>query len=112
MKFLSFFKNIWKWATGDKVRNALAKVDKLVEVALPIVKEIAALTPTRIDDEIIALLEKYRLPVDAYIALPSDQRGAALMAAATEEMKRLYPNLPINQLQSAIQLAVTILKNQ
>lgn len=112
MKVLNVFKYLWRLFTGDRLRSILQNVDRLVGVALPVVEEIAALTPTRTDDEILALFKRFRVEVEGWLGLPQDQRGAALMHVATQQLQRLYPALPVNEIQSAIQLAVTISKNK
>lgn len=110
MKVLQWFKKLWAWAMNDKTIAVLKKVDDMVGLALPIVKQIAALTPNRTDDEIVALFERFQLNISGWLMLPSDQRGAALLHVATSELQKRYPDTPINQIQSAIQLAVTINK--
>lgn len=109
-RFLGFFKGIWQFLMGDKAKAAIEKVDSMIGAALPIVEQIARLTPTRTDDEIIRLFKVFRLKVEGWLNLPQDQRGAALLYAATSELQIIYPTVPWNQLQSAAQLAVTIYK--
>lgn len=110
MKVLGFFKKLWRFVTGDKLKGILQRIDNMVGVALPIVEEVAALTPTRSDDEIVALFKRFRITVEGWLGLPQDQRGAALLHAATSEIGKLYPNVPVSQIQTAVQLAVTVMK--
>ena len=110
MRILKWFQQLWKWAMNDHTIAVLRRIDDMIGIALPIVKQIAALTPTRSDDEIIALFEKFKLQVDGWLGLAPESRGAALLHAATAELQKRYPDAPINQLQSAIQLAVSVMK--
>ena len=110
MRVLNWFKALWRWAMNDHTIAVLRRVDDMIGLALPIVKQIAALTPTRSDDEIIALLEKFQLKVAYWLQLPQAERGPVLLHVATTELQKRYPDAPINQLQSAVQLAVTVMK--
>jgi hypothetical protein len=110
MKVLNWFKQLWKWAMNDHTIAVLRRVDDMIGLAMPIVKQIAALTPTMADDEIVALLDKFQVKVGYWLQLPPSDRGPVLFQVATAEMQRRYPDVPINQLQSAIQLAVTVMK--
>lgn len=110
MRVLSWFKRVWAWAMNERTIAALKRIDDMIDVALPIVKQIAALTPTRSDDEVIALFELLKLKVDGWLGLAPADRGAALLHAATVELQKRYPDVPINQLQAAIQLAVAVMK--
>jgi hypothetical protein len=107
---LKWFTQLWHWANKDNTIAVLRRVDDMVGMALPIVRQIAALTPTRTDDEIMALFEQFKVKLDGWLGLPQYQRGAALLHVATVELAKRYPNAPINQLQAAIQLAVTVMK--
>lgn len=107
---LKWFTQLWHWANKDNTIAILRRVDDMVGMALPIVRQIAALTPTRTDDELLALFERLKIPIDKWLGLPQDQRGAALLYAATTELQKRYPDAPVNQLQTAIQLAVTVMK--
>lgn len=109
-KILQFFKSIAVFFTGPGARIAETAV-RVATVALPIVEAIAKMTPTRTDDEIIALFKSYVVPnMEIYLALPVADRGPALLAAATTELQRRYPSLPIHQVQLAIQMAYTQFK--
>ena len=113
MSFLKrIFGGVWKFLTGDKGQKVAAMIEQYVAMALPIVKAIAALTPTRADDEIIALFEKYGVAnLHAYLALPIADRGPALLAAATTELARFVPaGTPATILQTAIQIALANIK--
>lgn len=112
MKIPAWLSSVWSFITGDRLRLVFQKIDAMVQTALPIVEEIAALTPTRTDDEIIRLFKKYELDARTWVVLPNEQRGAALMYAATKQLEKQYPTVPWNQLQSAAQLAVTVIKNR
>lgn len=112
MNFLkSFFKSltgIFKSGAAEKVFN---KVAELVPKALPIVETIAALTPTRTDDEIVALFEAYGVPLLVKLTdMPAEKRGYLLLDVATETMKKRYPGTSTSVINSAVQLAVAAIK--
>jgi hypothetical protein len=111
--------NPFSWISGkivaafrsDSVRSALDSAVKLVPKALPIVADIAAMTPTRSDDEILALFTRFGMPyVDQYIALPVQDRGVALAKVATAQLKQIAPAYSSNIIDTAVQLAVTAYK--
>lgn len=110
MRVLNWFKSLWRWAMNDHTISVLKRVDDMIGIAMPIVKQIAALTPTRSDDEIVALLEKFHIKLSYWLQIPPSERGPVLLHVATNEMQKRYPEAPINQIQSAVQLAVTVMK--
>lgn len=111
MSILGFFKAIGRFLTGaaNKVANV---VNDLAPKVLPIVEMIATLTPTRKDDEIIALFNKFALPnVQAFLLLPEADRGLALLSAGTKLAQKQWPNIPVSQIQAALQMALLAFKN-
>jgi len=76
-----------KFFTSDewkRIEKGAAVVADLLQKALPVVKLVAAMTPTKADDEVIALIEKYALPInfDPTQPLQEGTKYAALRAAA------------------------------
>lgn len=97
--------------TGEKARHVFDVIADMVPKVLPIVKTIAALTPTRADDEIIAAFERLGVPLVQNLAsVPADERGYVLLKLATDAAARKYPGTATNILQSAIQIAVSGVK--
>ena len=106
-----FFQKVFSFFTSDKAQAIAQKIQDYAAAALPVVEFIASITPTRADDEIIALFKRFALPkVEAYLALPKADRGAALIAAAQAELQKRFPDAPISQLRAAIELAVSLSK--
>ena len=106
-----FFQRVFGFFTSDKAQAIAKKIQEYMQAALPVVEFIASITPTRADDEIIALFKRFALPqVEAYLALPAGDRGAALIAAAQSELQKRFPDAPISQLRAAIELAVSLSK--
>lgn len=84
-------------------------IQKVLIQALPVVEMIAAMTPTQADDEIIALAERFWIKnVKHYLDLPVGERGPALLAAATNALKKQFPAITTVQIQAAIQLALAM----
>jgi len=103
-KFFGWFKGL---AGSPKADQLLRDIQKAALAALPIVKMIAELTPSRADDVLVALFVKYAVPnVEAFLALPMGNRGAALLEVATTELSRKLPDVAKSILQTGIQLAV------
>jgi hypothetical protein len=101
LKVVSFF-------SSKKAEAALLQAVELVPKALPIVKEIAKLTPNRTDDEIVAAFEKFCVPfASTYLATPPSKRGYVLLQLASQVLAARVPGVATNILNTAIQLAVT-----
>jgi hypothetical protein len=111
MKWLKrFFARIGSYLSGRAVRDAEAGIE-LLRFALPIVKHIADITPTRADDEIVRLFEAYGIPaVDRWLSLPVEHRGRALMHVAAVALKRITPDSVDRIIDFAIQAAVLEVK--
>lgn len=83
----------------------------IAKKALEIAKIVAALTPTRGDDEIIALFERYLVPnLSVFLQLPVQQRGIALLEAAATELGKHFPDASRTALDAAIVSAVGSIK--
>ncbi len=102
-----------KWLTSiiafvaGRASSDLAVAIGLVKTALPVVRQVAALTPTRADDELIRLFDQYAVPgVEAWLSLPTAQRGRALMHVAATQLKRVVPDRIDRIIDLAVQLAV------
>lgn len=79
----------------------------LMVVAVPIVEMVARMTPTRSDDELIDLFKSYAIPgVEAWLAVPPESRGRALMTVAATALKRITPDKIDRIIDLAVQLAV------
>jgi hypothetical protein len=101
----SFSLRLFSYFSGRASRDVAAAVD-LTKMALPIIERIAALTPTRSDDEIVRLFRETAIPhADAWLALPIEQRGRVLMQVAAVQLKRLTPDPADRIIDLAIQLA-------
>jgi hypothetical protein len=109
MSISSFFHAVANIFRSDKAKRAFELASQIVPVALPIVEQIAALTPNRTDDEILAAFEHFGMPaIPAGIADP----GAALLALATAVVgEKMPPGTPKSILQLGIQAAVTGMKS-
>jgi hypothetical protein len=109
--FKRIIKTIVSWFTSDRAGKALEQAAALVPEALPIVKQITLLTPTRADDEIIAAFEKFAIPgAQEFLATPIQRRGYVLLQLATAVLAARFPGVATNILNTAIQFAVTGLK--
>ena len=92
--------------SGRASQDVSAAIE-MIALALPIVERIAALTPTRSDDEIVRLFREYTIPqAETWLALPREQRGRALLQVAAVQLKRLTPDAADRIIDLAVQLAV------
>ena len=99
------------FGAGGPAEAAVKRALAIVPVALPIVEMIAKATPTRADDEIIALFREHGLPwVEYWLGPPVEKRGAALFQAASLLLVRLVPGMPMNIINAAVQIAYTAWK--
>jgi hypothetical protein len=108
-----FFTSIKDFFSKPSVAAAFDKALSLVPEAIPVVEQIAALTPTRTDDEIIAAFKHFFIPLDtALLAVPQDQRGMLLFNLAVAAVQKLVPAGASSIIGLAVQAAVTALKHQ
>lgn len=102
---------IQKFFLSGKAASAIDVAVALVPRALPIIQVVAALTPTRSDDEIVAAFAKYGVPLaDSWKTLPRSERGYALLHLATEVLSSQSPAVGRSIINAAVQLAVTAQK--
>src|SRR4051812_46899166 len=105
-------------AIGKALGIIERKSDTIVhaaQLAMPIIRTIAAATPTRKDDELIALAEAYGLA--APVVTNEDgstspighefQIGSFLQDCALIELHKLLPNVSETDLRTALALAFT-----
>jgi hypothetical protein len=109
MKFLKgLFSALGGFIKGGGAERAFGKVAEIVPRALPIVDAIAALTPTRADDEILAAFQHFGVPLLLRVEeTPAEKRGLLLFDLATGVLGKRYPGTATNLIQSAVQIAVT-----
>lgn len=97
-------KEIWNRRDASAhLLRALAIVDK----AFPVVERIAAWTPNRTDDEIVALIRRFRLKLPHRgKALSDDLRIAALQGAALALLREQLDLYGISERDSILRLAL------
>lgn len=116
-----FFQWLVNFFRSDRAQQVFKLVQDLMLVALPIVKQIAAMTPTRSDDEIVQVIERYGLKItewSGFLNIPMEDRGVVLRDIAVEVLRRTIVNslkpewqdVPQNVVDSSVQLAVTVMK--
>jgi hypothetical protein len=102
---------IAKFFTSGLAEAALNSAAELVPKAIPIVQAIAALAPTKTDQEIAAAFAKYGQEFSTdWLTGPVGQRGALLLQLATQVLAAELPNVATNIINTAVQLAVTGIK--
>ena len=123
MKYIgSFFahiftgiKSLFTPAGQKKVMIALGQAESLVQQVLPVVEAIAIATPNKTDDEIIAVIKKYAVPVTIPSGPMTDaDKGAPLLQAAVTAAEigvSAATGVPTSVLILAGQLAYTALRS-
>lgn len=114
-KFKSFFENIahhvaaaFQWLGSDKAKAAFDQAATVVEHAAPIVQTIGELVPTGAIGEVADAYLKFGVPfAEEEIQSGPYAVGNSLLNLATGEVKKLFPNIPINIIQTGVQMAVT-----
>ena len=108
-KLLQFLKKIFEWFKSPAVRRAFEQAAELVPVVLPIVKQVAVMTPTRVDDELVELAERCGVPAlaEAWTKLPGDERGVALFQAVVLLASQVLPGISGKIVSLAVQMAYT-----
>ncbi len=93
---------------GRQMRDAVG----LAEQALPIVRLIAVLTPTRTDDEILRAAQELGVPIaKQWLALEPSDRGRALLQIASSALKARVPSAAGRVIDLAVQLAVVRMRD-
>lgn len=107
MKWIkTFYLKMLSYVSGRAAQDIATAVE-LTRLALPIVQRVAALTPTRSDNELVRLFQEYAVPgVHAWLQLPREQRGRALMQVAATQLKRVAPDTVDRIIDLAVQAAV------
>ena len=112
----SIFSNIEAFFASAKGKQAIEDINTMVQVALPIVQEIAALTgnagASATAAAVTAAYVKYGVPLETTLVTGNKtQIGNALMNLATSVLAKNLPankaGLATNLLNTAVQLAVT-----
>lgn len=106
-----FFRRLVSYA--PKTADVLDSISDLVKMALPIVGAIAAATPNRSDDQVLALVSNVGLPTIGLAKdwLRNDQLVKdALRASAVAELRKKGVTDPDSVVNAAVELAYSIYK--
>lgn len=110
MNWIAKFTNWMRWLYGDRT---LMLVQRMTQEALPVVRIIADLTPTRADDTIVRLCERFMLPaLEWYLTIPEESRGIVLADIAVREVNKKFPNAATHQLRLSVEAAVAALRKE
>lgn len=103
-----FFKGLFSKKTIKAIDNALEAAAPYVAAAIPVVETIIALTPTRSDDEILAVVKHFGLL--NLFDMGSD-RGTILRDVAVEVVReKVKDRVPTSLLNTSIELAYQAVK--
>jgi hypothetical protein len=102
-----FLKRVGSYFGSDAATRDMQRAAAMISTATAVVEAVAILTPNRADDELVALFQRYALPqVDKWLQLPPEERGKALLYAASQQLGRLYPGTATRVVDLAVQMAV------
>ncbi len=105
---MNWLMRIGSWFGGRYMRDAVG----LAEQALPIVRLVATLTPTRADDEILRAAQELGVPIaKQWLALEPSDRGRALLQIASSALKARVPSAAGRVIDLAVQLAVVRMRD-
>jgi hypothetical protein len=105
---MNWLMKIGSWFGGRYMRDAVV----LAEQALPIVRLVAKLTPTRADDEILRAAHELGVPIaKQWLALEPSERGRALLQIASSALKARVPSAAGRVIDLAVQLAVVRMRD-
>lgn len=106
MFLIDFFKSIGRlFVHADK---ALKQVQDLLPQALEVVQLVAEATPTRSDDEVVALLKKESLALPAF----GNKENLLRLIARTLLSRRVGLKISDNVANAAVELAVVVFKSK
>lgn len=106
----AFFARIVSFFTSDKLQHRLSQAYDILETVLPIVEQIAAITPTRADDEIVALAHQFLVPFPER-PMTEAQKAEYLRNTAVIAVRRtLTKFVPDSVIGLAVELAVNVVK--
>jgi hypothetical protein len=106
-RILAFFARIFSRDTSDKILKGLEAAAPYYRKALEVVETIAALTPDRTDDQIVAVLKRFASPV---VLGSTQDRSALLRDVAVAALRKQFPEAADRQLNRAIEVALGAVK--
>lgn len=116
MSLLSFIENAFKkvesfFASGKAVQVE-TELAGLVQLALPIVQDIAAMTPNKTVQQISDAYTKYGVPLAQQVASDPTSTGNALLNLATAVLQKNHaPVAAVSLLNTAVQMALLVSKH-
>jgi hypothetical protein len=93
-------------AIGLGVRMAAPYVGEIYQL----VRRAAELTPTRMDDEILALCDELGVPRLLHLPPSSEERGRVIADIIVAAAKKRWPDAPERRIRRAIELAYGALR--
>jgi hypothetical protein len=106
-KIGSFFAGLFSARTAAAIQRGIEASAPYVGQALSVATAIAALTPNRTDDEIMAVAKRYAVPVAWGSA---EDRGEVLRAVGLAALRKTFPQAPASDLNRALEVAVGAIK--
>jgi hypothetical protein len=97
-----------------KALAALGQAETLVQYVMPVVEMVAAATPNKTDDEIVAIVKRWSVPISIPTGPMTDQEKGSLLlqtavVAATTTVAETT-GIPNSVITLAVQTAYTILR--
>lgn len=101
------FKKVESFFTSGEATKVAQEVATLAEQALPIVQDIASMTPNKTVQEVEAVAQKYGVAIGSIASENSAQIGNTLLNIATEVLQKNHaPTASVSLLNTAVQMAV------
>ena len=110
-------KKVVNFVLSDKTKNAVDQSTDILNIAIPIVESLSKIsTKTAKLDDIINAYKAYGVPLLATYTENPTSIGNALLNLATEVLRQKLPadkaNIATHILNTAVQLALTIVRNK
>jgi hypothetical protein len=93
--------------------EALLMAAELVPLTIPVVEQIAKWTPNRTLEEVLAVAKRMEVEVPLKAGeINRETLGSMLLWIATQVIRRHYPELPTYLIQTAVQMALTVVRTR
>jgi hypothetical protein len=112
--FKKFFSRCIAFFKSPKLDKALATTYDVMQIAMPFVEVIAQMTPNKADDEIVAVIKEFAVPVAVPTSPMTDlEKSMFLKTAAVTAVKKEVnkADVPDSVINAAVELAYLAVKS-
>lgn len=115
--YTNIIKKVVNFILSDRTKNAVEQATDLINIALPVVESLSKInTKTAKIEDVVNAYKTYGVPIVATYTENPTSIGNALLNLATDVLRQKLPaekaNIATHILNTAVQLALTIVKNK